>query len=88
MIPLRSAIGSRVFSLAAAAKVCQPEPSLASSSIAAARLSMPDFFLLALSPFSPIQKKLLAMSRARTARSLRFAMSASCLRNASKLGSL
>jgi hypothetical protein len=68
--------------------VSQPEPSLASSPIALARLSMPGFFLSALSPFSPIQKKPFDTMSASALRSFFSAAAVICLRKASKLGSL
>ena len=67
----------------------QPAPSLFLRPRAAARLSMPDLRLSARSPFSPIQKKPCpTTSFARAARSLCCATSPSCLRNASRVGSL
>ena len=49
---------------------------------------MPGFFLSALSPFSPIQKKFCATIPASALRSFFSAAAPTCLRNASKLGSL
>ncbi len=49
---------------------------------------MPERFLSALSPFSPIQKKFGATSAASALRSFFSAAAPICLRNASKLGSL
>src|SRR6185312_3847264 len=66
----------------------QPPPSLLASPRAAARLSMPDFFLSAPSPFSRSQKKPCATTiRASAARSFLSAAAASSLRNAVKDGS-
>src|SRR5665213_286114 len=65
----------------------QPCASLPSRPTAVARLSTPGFFLSALSPFSPIQKKFCDTRPASPLRSFFSATAPSCLRNASKLGS-
>src|SRR5689334_23481571 len=87
IVSLRSGNGVPVGSLDAAPRISQPGASLPSSWIALARFSTPGFFLSALSPFSPIQKKFAATRPASALRSFFWATAPSCLRNASKLGS-
>src|SRR5580658_5547644 len=85
--PLWSGNSAAVGSLKRPPIIAQPEPSLASRSVALARLSTPDLFGSAMS-LSWIQKKPLATTTlASAARSFLAPMSTSCLRNVWKLAS-
>src|SRR5215831_17497584 len=85
--PLRCGSAITVVSAAYAASASQPNPSAPSRLSALLRLSIPDCCLSAMSLSSGTQKKFAATIRARAARSLFLAISASCVRKVAKVGS-